>query len=40
MDEETVVLIVGLLAFGLGFLVRGELQRKRKRGKDEDEKKA
>jgi hypothetical protein len=31
MEEETVVLIVGLLAFLLGFLVRGEIQRFRQR---------
>ena len=27
MSEETVFLAVGLLAFALGFLLRGELQR-------------
>jgi hypothetical protein len=37
MNEEIVVLIVGVFSFALGFLVRGELQRfrKQKRGQEE-----
>ncbi len=31
MSEETIILAVGLLAFAVGFLVRGELQRFKKK---------
>jgi hypothetical protein len=37
MNEENVILIVGLLAFALGFFVRGEIQRFRKAKKTEQQ---
>jgi hypothetical protein len=38
MNEENVILIVGLLAFALGFLLRGELQRFRRKGSEKGQK--
>jgi positive regulator of sigma E activity len=31
MNEESIVLVVGILCFVLGFLIRGELQRFRRK---------
>jgi hypothetical protein len=36
MNEENIILIVGLLAFALGFLVRGEIQRFKSKEKNKN----
>ena len=37
MNEEIAVLVVGLLCFAVGFLVRGELQRFRNKSHEKKE---